>query len=120
MTNSFLLLKSAAVFGAIVLSHGLSAATEIAQGRSTMVVECKQEAQRGHYRQLLTSQTLQHKQRMTAICGGWLEVREGDRDRLLAECLAEAQRGPLYGRGGRADRGHVVKLREMCRSLHKA
>ena len=120
MTNLFLLVKFAAVVGIVVLSHGLSAATEIAQGRPSLAVECKQEAQRAHYRQLLTSQTLQHKQRMTAICGGWLEVRESDRDRLLAECLAEAQRGPLYGRGGKLDRGHVVKLREMCRSLHKA
>ena len=108
----------AVVLAALTISYAMTAAAETESTQSSLVAECKSEAVRGHYRQLFTAQTLQHKQRMKKICGDWPTVKELERDRLLVDCLAEAQRGPMYGRSGKSDRGHVVRLKELCRSLH--
>ena len=108
----------AGLLAALTISHAMSATVKTEGAQSSLVAECKSEAVRGHYRQLFTAQTLQHKQRMREICGDWRTVKDHERDRLLAECLAEAQRGPMSGRSGKSDRGHVVRLKELCRSLH--
>lgn len=108
----------AGLLAALTISQAMSAAAETSETQSSLVAECKREAARGHYRQLFTAQTLQHKKRMREKCGEWRTVKDHERDRLLAECLAESQRGPMYGRSGKSDKGHVVRLKEFCRILH--
>lgn len=97
-----------------------SAAADSKESRADLVVACKREAKRGHYRQLHTKIVLEHKERMVAICEALrMEISgENARATALTNCLSEASKGPVnVNRRGGADRSHVARLKSICRSL---
>lgn len=97
-----------------------ASAADLKIPRAELVAACKQEAKRGHYRQLHSRIVLEHKQRMLLVCDRlrFEPATEGERAAVLTACLAEASRGPInVNRRGGADRSHVVRLKRMCRAL---
>jgi len=97
-----------------------SAAADSKVSRAELVTACKREAKRGHYRQLHTKSVVDHKKKMVVLCEVFLKETPAvaAREAALADCLAEAARGPAsVNRRGGADRLHVARLRTICRSL---
>ena len=85
----------------------------------TGVAACQAEAVAGHARawQLepsLRSMIEEHRTRMSAACARVATERQA----ALADCLAEAARGPRHiQRGRNMDRDHIARQKELCRKL---
>lgn len=84
------------------------------------VTACQAEARSGHARAWALEPSLRpmiddHRARMSAACVRVATAKKAD---ALAECLAEAARGPRHiQRGRNMDRDHIARQKELCRKL---
>lgn len=84
------------------------------------VTACQAEAKSGHARAWTLEPSLRpmiegHRTRMSAACARVATEKKAD---ALAECLAEAARGPRHiQRGRNMDRDHIARQKELCRKL---
>jgi hypothetical protein len=109
-------LVAVGVFAAVGFVHAGTRA-------ETMVADCRQEAIQGHFRidpllPLPGPGVAAHRSRMAALCARWLTVKADARQELLADCLAEAARGPrVWDHGLDVGYGHIARQKEFCRKL---
>ena len=110
-----------AIFTAAALMLAL-AATATSKEAPAAAAACAREATAGHETAWRLEPSLRtiiesHRMRMSEICTK-LAAATGPKADLLADCLAEAARGPRHiQRGRNMDRDHVARQQELCRKL---
>jgi len=102
-------------FTPLAMSEDRRALSTVAE----LVAQCREEASRGHRRQIHIKLIKGHRERMSELCVAWRKVSAHEREALLQRCR-EAMVAASVRPHGVSDRGHGVRLRMLCERLHEA